>query len=73
MKTIKILTDFQHQGMSYFKDEVVKVTPDEARYFCSASWAKDETGEFPTGAPNAGVVTLEVQNLKLGQRATEPK
>jgi len=68
MRFIEILTDFNHDGLQFYKGEVVKVDDNEAEYFCKASWAKDPTGEFETGEPNAAEVRLQINN---GNHVTE--
>jgi len=68
-----VLTDFQHAGVNYHKDERVFEEDDTAKYFCDAGWAKDETGEFQTGKPNGREVTLELQGGKHSTVAAEPK
>jgi hypothetical protein len=61
LKKLTVLTNFQHthdgdtSPTRYVKGETVYETPRMAKYFCGASWCKDESGEFKTGEPNKHV------------------
>jgi hypothetical protein len=61
MKRIEILTDVKDDG-GYYKGEIRHVTPEKAGYLCGVGWARDLSGELPTGTPDLTDKTLSVQN-----------
>ena len=70
MKRIEILTDVKDDG-GYYKGEIRMVTPEKAGYLCGVGWARDLSGELPTGTPDLTEKTLAVQNAKHQHKPTK--
>lgn len=63
---VKILEEKILEGREVFlKDEVRSVPDDMAKRWIAAGWAKDVTGEIPTGERKNKGEDLEINPLKL--------
>lgn len=62
MKRIEIIKNFRSGGTGYFAGEIRHVTPEQAGHFCSSGWAKDLSGEIPTGKPDTSPKKLQVSD-----------
>lgn len=69
---IEILSLIKHDGQEYLAEEVRKVAPDLARYFCKNGWARDLSGQIATGEPDTKPKTLTVGSAEHGSTSTHP-
>lgn len=72
MKRIEILTRFKHGTGSYYPGEVRVVEESDAGLFCGNGWARDISGDIPTGSATPADVKLSIDHGVIGQAATSP-
>lgn len=68
---VEILVDFKHQGTDYFAGETIFTDETEAAYFCQASWARDPSGKYETGAPNKEVRLADVATVRISAKGVQ--
>lgn len=70
-KWIDIAKDFKSSGDDYYKGERIFESEEKALRWIKAGWAKDVSGELPTGVPDTAPKTLEVQSGVHGVASTK--
>ena len=70
MKKIEMTQSVKHGGRYYSREDRITVEDGLADYFCHCGWAKCLDGEAPPPVAPPKNVTLEVQNGKIGHKAS---
>jgi hypothetical protein len=70
-KQIEVLELFRDGGELYRAGEVRVVSEVDAAYYCGAGWARDVSGDIPTGARDTQGVRLDVRTLTQTQPIEE--
>lgn len=67
---IQCLTHFKDTDAGtptdFYQDDVCSVSDEDGARFCANGWARDVSGETPTGATAQGATDLDIANVTSG-------
>lgn len=59
---IELTRTVKHDGRIYTKGDIITAQNGLGTYFCSCGWAKDLSGDVPTGEVSTDAVTLDTHS-----------